>query len=235
MRHPKIKMLMLFVLAGLGVPASAQTTVPVKYADTTLNLVIPKGHCIIPREDELGSLHYKLQEDGNRGSSKVAVLFADCREWASRRANPALLLQNHGNYLLQLTGGRELLLPPSTTRSDVVQIYVEHEKKKLGSNEDLSERIRKKFADSTVTAPALEGNVNVGLIDTDDRAAYLGVGGTMNYEGKLVRVVGVIGATSIRSVPTTLNLYGPSTQGNPFRALLSQQKVLIQQLVAANE
>jgi len=231
----KIKMATFSLVATFATAASAQSLVTVRFAEISVNLVIPKGHCVIPRDDELGALHYKLQEEGNRGRSKVAVLFSDCKEWLSRRANPALLLQNHGNYLLQLTEERELLLPPAVTRADVVQIYIDYEKKKLGANGDLSETIKKRLADSTVPGPSIEGPVNIGLIDHDTRAAYLGVGSTMNYEGRLVRVVGVVGATAIRSVPTTLNLYGPSTQGNPFRALLSQQKALVQQLVAANE
>ena len=213
----KIKMATFSLVATLATAASAQSLVTARFADISVNLVIPKGHCVIPRDDELGVLHYKLQEDGNRGRSKVAILFADCKEWSNRQANPALLLKNHGNYLLQLTEGRELLLPPTVSRSDVVQIYLDHEKKKLGAKDDLSEIIKKRLADSTVTAPSIEGSVNVGLIDHDSRAAYLGVGSTMNYEGTLVRVIGVTGATAIRAVPTTINLYGPAAQGNPFR------------------
>ena len=43
-----------------------------------------------------------LQEDGNKGHNVVAVLFADCGEWAKRQADNSYLLRHHGNYLFQL-------------------------------------------------------------------------------------------------------------------------------------
>ncbi|TWO71456.1 hypothetical protein FN976_11105 [Caenimonas sedimenti] len=229
------------ILAGLTVAAGAaaalaQNTVAAKFAGATVNLVIPKGHCVIPREDQLGALHYKLQEDGNQGRNQVAILFADCAEWAQRKANPALLLNHHGNYLFQLTQGQERLLPVTATRADIVKIYLDHELKSGGANnQDISERLKEKIAKSSVPSPELQGNVNLGLIDRDERAAYMGVGGTFNYDGKPVRFVGVTGATTTRAVPTTINLYGPAASGNPFRELLAQQRELVRRFVAANE
>ena len=220
----------LKMLVGLAVCASAavafaQTLTTTKFLDAAVNLVIPKGHCIIPRDDELGALHYKLQEDGNQGRNKVAILFADCREWAQRKKNPSLLLQHHGNYLFQLTQGQERLLPATTTRADLVKIYVDYELKSNGSGrQDIAEHIRQKLAKSSIASPSLLGNLNFGLIDRDERGAFMGVGGTFVYEGKPIRFVGVVSATTTRSVPITINLYGPSGKGNPFQELLAQQK-----------
>lgn len=216
--------------------AFSQTLTTAKFADVAVNLVIPKGHCIIPRDDELGALHYKLQEDGNKGLNKVAILFADCREWAQRKKNPSLLLQHHGNYLFQLTQGQERLLPVNTTRADIVKVFVDQELKSHGSgSQDIAERIRQKLANSSVATGALQGNLNLGLIDRDERGAFVGVGGTIVYEGKPLRLVGVLGATTTRSVPISINLYGPPPKGNPFRELLDQQKDTVRQLIAANE
>ncbi len=231
-----LKMLVNVAVCASTAVASAQTLTASKFSDAAVNLVIPKGHCIIPRDDELGALHYKLQEDGNQGRNKVAILFADCREWAQRKKNPSLLLQHHGNYLFQLTQGQELLLPSTTTRVDLVKIYVDYELKSNGSgHQDIAERIRQKLANSSVATATLRGNLNIGLIDRDERGAFMGVGGTFVYEGKPVRFVGVVGATTTRSVPITINLYGPSGKGNPFRELLAQQKDMVRQVIAANE
>ncbi len=110
------------MLVGLAVGASAasafaQTIAAARFAGARVSLVIPKGHCVIPCEDELSALHYKLQEDGNCSQNKVPIMFADWREWARRKANPALLLQHHGNYLFQLTQGQEQLFPVITPNS----------------------------------------------------------------------------------------------------------------------
>lgn len=230
-----LKILVGFAIGASATAPFAQTIATAKFADTSVNLVIPKGHCVIPRDDELGALHYKMQEDGNRDRNKVAILYANCREWAQRRANPALLLQNHGSYLFQLTQGQELLLPAATTRADVVQIYVDHEIKTRGGSQDITARLKEKLTNSSVPTPSLQGNVNLGLIDRDELGAYIGVGGTLVYEGKPARFVGVVGATTTRSVPVSINLYGPAAKGNPFRELLARQKEMVRQFVAANE
>lgn len=233
--HKTFVRVLVAIAVGASAAAAAQTVVTAKFADASVRLVIPKGHCVIPREDELGALHYKLQEDGNRDSNKVAILFADCREWAQRKANPALPLQNHGNYLFQLTQGQERMLPAAVTRADVIQMYVDHEIKTGGGSQDITARLKQKLANSSVPTPSLQGNVNLGLIDRDKNGAYIGVGGTFIYEGKPVRFVGVVGATTTRSVPATINLYGPAAKGSPFRELLARQKEMVSLFVAANE
>lgn len=236
MSNKFVKILVNVAVCASTAAASAQTITTIKFADTAVNLVVPKGYCIIPRDDELGALHYKLQEDGNKGQNKVAILFADCREWVQRKKNPSLLLQHHGNYLFQLIQGEERLLPAATTRADLVKNYVDYELKSNGSgHQDLAERIRQKLAKSSVASTVLQGNLNLGLIDRDERGAFFGVGGSYVYEGKPVRFVGVIGATTTRSVPITINLYGPSGAANPFRELLAQQKDTVRQIIAANE
>ena len=213
----------------------AQSFTTAKFADTDMKLVIPKGYCVIPRDDELGALHYKLQEDGNKGKNKVAILFADCREWAQRKKNPAILLQHHGNYLFQLTQGEERLLPATTTRAELVKIFVDHELKSHGSNgKDIAEIIRQRLANSSVAAAVIQDNLNLGLIDRDERAAFVGMGGTYVYEGRPVRFVGVLAATITRRASVTVNLYGPSGKGNPFSELLAQQKDTVRQLIASN-
>lgn len=231
-----LKMLMGLMVFASAAVAAAQSVVTAQFAGTSVNLVIPKGHCIIPRDDELGALHYQLQEDGNRGRNKVAILFADCGEWAKRKANPELLLTNHGNYLFQLTRNQELLLPSTTTRADLVETYVKHELKNRGSSQEITELIKQKLASSSVTSATVKGNFNLGLIDRDEqRGAYMGVGGTFVYEGRPVRFVGVSAVTIARAVPVAINLYGPAAKGNPFQDLLVKQKDNLRQFIAANE
>lgn len=229
-----------WVLAGLllAAGAAAQTNVNAPFAGATVALVIPEGHCVIPREDPLGALHYKLQEEGNSKRNAVAILFANCSEWARRKANPALLLQHHGSYLFQLTAGEERLLPATATRADLIQVYLDYELKNAGSsgrNQDLTKHLKEKLAQSSVPSPEVQGNLNLGLIDRDDRAAYMGVGGSLVYEGRPVRFVGVVAATTVRHAPVSINLYGPAGNPNPFGNMLALQKGLVRKFISANE
>lgn len=231
-----LKVLMGLMVCAGAAAAAAQSVVAVKFAGTSINLVIPKSHCVIPRDDELGALHYKFQEDGNRGNNKVAILFADCREWAKRKADPDFLLTNHGSYLFQLSRGQELLVPATITKATLVQSYVNRELKSGAERQELSERIKQKIANASASIGASLGNFNIGLLDRDEqRGAYSGVGGSFVYEGKPVRFIGVSAATITRSVPTTINLYGPPANGNPFQDLLVKQKENLRQFLAANE
>lgn len=233
MNKPFLTVLVVIAVGASVSAAIAQSVVTAKYADTSVNLIIPKSHCVIPRDDEIGALHYKRQEDANRDSNKVAILFADSRQWAERKANPALLLQNHGNYLFQLIQGQERLVPAGTTRADVVQAYVDYEIKTAGAGgsarrADLTAYLKQK-------APSIHSHVNFGLLDRDENGAYIGVGGTFVNDEKPVRFLAVVVGTTTRSVPVTINLYGPAAKGNAFGDLLARQKQMMRQFVAANE
>lgn len=228
--------LLLALLVGIVGNVHAQTYVTASYGGQQLNLVIPRGYCVIDRKDEIGKLHYKLQEEGNAGRNAVQVLFSDCKEWAKRQGDPSYILKRHGSYLFQLTGGEELLLPVSLDYAEFIKIYTDDElKRSAGKGLNLTKVLEDKISRATVDAPALNSQVNYGLIDTSDKAVFLGIGATLQYPEELVRVTGVVAATLVKRVPLTINLYD-STKGKtaPFKSLLTQQKDLVSKLLAAN-
>lgn len=222
----------------VGFQAAAQTVVKARFGDAEVSLVIPKGYCVISRDDELGAQHYQLQDDGNAGRNKVAVLFADCGDWAKRKADNSYLLRRHGNYLFQLTRGQELLLPVQTTRADLIDVFMKAEVKKLGGNADadrLTEHLKEKLRTAKVPGPSVAGSVNLGMIDKNSEAVFFGVGATLVYPSGPFRFVGVYAATTTRRAILSINLYSTPETGNPFAELLAQQKNLVSALIAANE
>lgn len=222
---------------ALAVPPShAQSFVEVQFAEASVRLIIPKGYCPISRTDPLGALHYQLQEQGNAGRNSVALLFSDCAEWASRKADPSYLLQRHGNYLFQLTNGRESLLPAGTTRAELIKVYTDHELKDSGGQAARIQTYLQEKLASVEIAPVFKGQMNIGMIDRDANAVFMGTGATIEYPTGTVRVIGVTAATTTRRIPLTLNLYGPIPQSKgPFSELLNQQKALVSNLISANE
>lgn len=233
-----IRIILLAFWLLVGLQAAGQTFVRAPFGDAVVSLVIPKGYCVISRDDVLGRLHYKLQEEGNSGRNKVAILFSDCGEWAKRKADNSYLLRHHGNYLFQLTGGNELLLPTDATRVDLIEVYTNAEIKNSGSNivrDGITEHLKEKLKAARVPGPSVVGSVNLGMIDRNSEAAFIGVGATLMYPSGPVRFVGVSAATTTRRTPVTINLYGTPETGNPFGKLLAQQKKLVSAFIAANE
>lgn len=228
--------LLLALLVGIVGNVQAQTYVAASYGGQQLNLVIPRGYCVIDRKDEIGKLHYKMQEEANVGRNAVQVLFSDCKEWAKRQSDPSYLLKRHGSYLFQLTRGEELLIPVTLGYAEFIKIYTDHElKRNAGKGVNLTKAMEDTLSRATVDAPALNSPVNYGLIDTSDKAVFFGFGATLQYPEELVRVTGVIAATLVKRVQVSINLYD-STKGKtaPFKSLLTQQKELVSKLLAAN-
>lgn len=230
--------LFLALAVSFAIQASGQTAVTANFAGVEVALVIPAGYCAIDRADEIGQQYYQLQEHGNSGRNKVAILFSDCNEWAKRKANPSYLLRRHGNYLFQLTRGQEMLLPVEMTRANLVKIYADYELKNAGSNvarDGLTKHLNEKLKSAAVPAPEFAGSVNLGMIDQNADAAFMGLGATLIYPSGPYRFVGVTAATTTRRVPITLNLYNSAEGGNPFNDLLIQQKKIIRAVIAQNE
>ena len=234
--------IILALFMGLACPASAQadTIVSASFGGAEVRLVIPKGYCAIDRTDPLGAIHYKMQDEGNKGKNAVGLLFADCAEWAKRQADNSYLLKHHGSYLFQLTNGQELLLPITATRDDLIKIYVDYELKKaelpIGArDQDLMKILKEKLATSSINGPTLNSPINYGMIDKNTQAVFLGGGMNLQYPEDVVRVNFVTAATLVRRVSLSINLYGPNVVQKPFSDLLVQQKSLVKNLVAANE
>ncbi len=232
-----MKIYLFALLVGFICPAYAQTSLPSSFGGQPLNLVIPKGYCVIDRKDEIGALHYTLQEKGNIGRNTVAMLFADCKEWARRQTDSSYILKKHGSYLFQLTKGDVLLLPRNFTRADLIKAYVDSDSKRSAMGEpEFTKELKDRLARATVDTPTLNGSVNYGLIDKNEYAVFWGIGSTFQYPGEVVRVTGVVAATLVKQVKVSINLYD-STKGQsaPFKHLLEQQKDLTTRLLLANQ
>jgi hypothetical protein len=230
--------IVLLLIGSLWItfPAQAQTFVNARFGTSQVRLVIPKGYCVIDRNDSLGSLHYKMQADGNKGRNSVALLFADCGEWAKRKADNSYLLRHHGNYLFQLTNSQELLLPETTTRADLIQIYTDYELKSAGvRQENLTKFLEEKLKTGSVKGSSLNSQVNFGMIDKNSLAFFSGSGATLRYPNEVLRINGVTAATLTRQVPISINLYGSDGGQRPFDGLLAQQKDLVRLLISVNE
>lgn len=214
----------------------AQSTVVATFAGQEINLVIPKGYCVIPRDDVIGREHYELQEKANKGHNVVGVLFSDCAEWRQRQTD-GRILRHHGNYLFQMSRGQEVLGSSSFSRADLIQVYVDHEKKTNGTGAagaKIADVARERLKTASKDALTLKGPANFGMVDRNEDAAFMAIGATVQNEAGSYRFVGVVAATLAHHAPVTINLYSPPDRKDPFGPLLRQQKALVRTFLSAN-
>jgi hypothetical protein len=107
---------LLPVLMLFAATSQAQTAVKAEFAGQIVNLVIPDGYCVVPQDTKRGKPFYDLQTKGNIGVNIVGVIFADCEEWKHRVADDSYVMNRTGNYLFQLTDGKQTLVPQGITR-----------------------------------------------------------------------------------------------------------------------
>jgi hypothetical protein len=238
---------------GLAMAASlccalAQTrTVSATFGGATVNLVIPKGYCAMPRDAPVGVLYYRLLEARFRGDRVVPLIFMDCAQWTQRQADPLHPGQDHyGAYLLELTNGLEQLVAPTNTRAKRVQDFISAKIRYDGGTvEDLEARMKeaREMSAAQIRPPEPSGETPdspvkfrfEGLLDRDELAVYAGSTYSVPNAGKTDQGFGVTGVTVVRRVPMHIVMYAPLGPRYPFKQALEQQKELIRKLVEANE
>lgn len=234
------KYVYLLALFAVGY-ASAQPAqvVTETYAGVPIRLVIPQGYCAIRRDDPLGALSYQFQEEGNKGSNRVALLFSDCKEWAKRVANNSYRVRNHGSYLFQFVRKQEQLAPESYTLEKYIADGLTNSLKTDGitsesSNAKITEAIKKRLEASTIAAPTFDSPLNLGLIDRNDQALFFGLGMTVKYPNEAPRINGVTAMTLVKQVPVSINIYSDHNPKTSFNKLLMQQREVVRKFFDAN-
>ena len=222
----------LFLLA-LALPAAtfADAKPAVRYASfagVNLVLPIPPGYCEIPRSGD-GLFFYKLQEHSNTGNNVVAMLFADCKEWKLREADRNYRLRRHGSYLMQLSNGAQQLAPAGYTRAQ----YIGEVSGMKFDADDLRRGVNEKVDTSGIDSGKLN-SLSIRPLAFDASGAYLvGVTEVQFPTGKAM--VGMaVGATLVKGVPISINIYH-DYQGTPsLLAMVEEQKQNLARLDRAN-
>ena len=220
---------------GFGQPSNSASR---SFAGVDVILPIPKGYCLIERDDPLGALHYQLQDDGNQGRNIVAVLFADCAEWARKKTDNSYRVRKRGSYLFILPKGEEKLLPLTYTRQKLVQGLVESEmSKQTFSSSKMRDEITKyvddKLKSARIQVPTLASELNMGIIGISDYAVFMGVAMKVNYPNESSRITSVAAITAVNRVLISMNLYADYSD-TIFDVSLASQKLNIAALIAAN-
>jgi hypothetical protein len=236
----RIFFFVISIFAAQHAVGQSEQIVSEAYAGTNIKLVVPQGYCAIKRDDPLGAIHYQYQEDGNKERNIVALLFADCKEWAKRVADNSFRLKHHGSYLFQLKQKQEQLLPISITLGRFLSDLSASALKADGitseiSNAKMTEIIKKKFENSAISGPTLNSPLNLGLIDKNDEAVFLGLGLTVKYPDETPRINAVTAMTMIKQVPVSINLYSDHNSKENFNKLLSMQKAAARRLHEINQ
>jgi hypothetical protein len=210
--------------------AGASRMAIVRFAGTSVSLPIPNGQCVIPRDTEAGRPFYALQEEGQKGTNKVAILFADCLEWGKRVADHSYRIHSFGSYLFPLTDGLEKPAPSDYNRPHFI-----HDLSAANIDAHLIEvTVKRKLEEISSSHSSLDGMQSLGYIATDDNAAYMGQIAIEKYPTGKINVACVVAMTLVRHVPVFLNLYADIRNSNTIQSLLDLQKKNMTDLVGSN-
>jgi hypothetical protein len=201
----KCSLQLLPALLLFTVTSYAQTTFKTEFAGQTINLVIPYGYCVIPQNTKQGKPFYDLQAKGNSSINIVAVIFADCEEWKHHEADGSYTLNRTGNYLFQLTEGKQALVPKGTTRFDYIKLVTGTD---FSMEDKLESTVNTKIA-KTGTKTGTIKDINLGVVEADENAVYFAMVSTIKYQNEEVslQIGGTIAMTIINLIPTSMNIY----------------------------
>jgi hypothetical protein len=228
-------LLLLTMALALAFPASAEPAEPAaparyyaSFAGINPALPIPPGYCVIPRTGQ-GAPFYQLQDHSNAGVNVVAALFADCKEWKLRESDPNYRLHRHGSYLFQLSGGAQQLAPSDYTRAR----YIAEVTGLKFDAEELRKGVNQKVDTSGIDTGKMD-SLSIRPIAFDRTAAYLIGASKVKFPSGEVMVAMVVGATLVKGVPVSMNLYRDYENTAGLLAAVEEHKANMARLDKAN-
>ncbi|MDN8618600.1 hypothetical protein [Variovorax ginsengisoli] len=212
--------LLCVALAGI---AAAR---PVTVGGQVVELVVPAGYCELgasPPEERLRRIYSKVIDDG---TNLMLSLFAACDEVAEVKAGGRTELHRFGQILLPIENGRPM---GGIARAEYIAFVVGAERRILDSGFAAAKQKLNRFD------PIVETGQNFGVIASDDAAAYMAIASRATLNDKTTGAqVGVIGATIVRDMGFSVNLYRRAQTAPDLQDLLAVQKANLATFVRSN-
>lgn len=221
-------------LLFLSLPAAAQpqSMEAVQVEGITLNLIVPEGHCKLPRQGH-GKAMYDLIDRAQKDFNLTLLITAACKDVRDMMESGGGL-PDFSMYSVPIMDGKAMRIPSGMNRASVAQGLAKASTQI--KPEDMQAESRARLAAAGIVNSADEKRVS-GKLDVDAYGYYLGLAKTVassNTGGRPVRVWSV----TLMSEANGLFLHnvrsGQPTTGAPFQQLLGQQKSLAEALAKAN-
>jgi hypothetical protein len=194
-------------------PLRSQTvraeTVRAEIGGTAVTLALPVGHCALERSHDVDRVIIETVERVVANTNHVLAAFAECGQRAELREGRRKLLDDYGQYMTPIRGGQSTL-PPATFARQMTEVFQKQGAKMIeGAEADTREKL------SALRLGIRMGeNRLLGVLKTDDRAAYLGIVQALGLPDGGTKVqVGIAAFGLVKQQVLSLNLYSRFEEG----------------------
>jgi len=208
MRRSSALALSVAAVLATAAPLRAET-VTVEIDGASLSLTLPAGHCPLERGNAADRGVIETVERVVASSNRVLAAFADCQQRAEFRAGGRTVLDDYGQYMTPLRGGR-VGLPPDAFARQMTDVFKQQGAALIqGAEADTRERI------ATLRLGIRMGeNKMLGVLRTDERASYIGLVQNLGLpDGTTKLQVGVAGFGLLKERIVSLNVYSRFEEG----------------------
>jgi hypothetical protein len=201
----------LFAVALVCVAAQPlrAETVRAEVGSASINLVLPQGHCPLERSHSIDRQIIETVERVVASTNRVLAAFAECTQRTELRDGRRRLLDDYGQYMAPIRGGQANMSAPTFARQ-MAEVFKSQGAKMIeGAEADTREKL------ATMRLGIRMGeNRLLGVLRTDDRAAYLGLVQALGLPDGGTKVqVGIAAFGLVKQQVVSLNLYSPFEEG----------------------
>lgn len=214
--------------AGLACasPVAAQTTTTLDVHGTRITLYVPLGYCRLLEKHPVDGEALRLFRRINSGRNELLLMFANCRQLENYREKGKILTK-FGAYTIPVSAAGDNV---TQSRAEFVTAVAQRVASKTPAAINAAAGVQE--VDAKI---ALRQNVGLGLLHSDDKAAFIGAEHDWVYEGgEKWRMVVVSAMTIVRQKILGLHLSAPRRGRPTARRLLAAQRKNINVLIAAN-
>lgn len=226
--------LLLALAAGFAAaPATALTLEIVP--GVSAEMAVPSGLCALdPKAHAADRQAFNQMEALQAGANKVLAFLAECSALEAARAGTNAALQRWVIVLAQMQQGQLRTLDNMTRKAylDALRPHVGRAQGDTSLEGDVRDRVRQVFKDGTTSVGMQR---TLGELANEEHSFYTGMVMLNRVSGKETPVAVVIGYTTIKNYPITINFYKPFVQPADFETLVSEARVMIADLIARND
>ena len=200
--------LVLLIACIAAAPLRAET-VGVDIDGAAITLAVPAGHCPLDRSNATDRTVIETVERAVATSNRVLVAFAECGQLAEVRAGQRRVLDDFGQYMSPLRGGK-VDIDSAAFAQRMTEVF-----KSQGAQliQGAEAETREKIAAMRIGVRMGENRL-LGVLRTDQRASYLGIVQNLGLpDGSSKIQLGIVAMGVVKQRIVSLNLYTPFAEG----------------------
>jgi hypothetical protein len=234
----------ILVLALLSVFSSIPPTAEdVVLVGRTLHLPVSDGYCALDSTNDIDSMLLRVMADMQRGTSELAAYWVDCEQIARFRSGESDDFSSFVLLLAQLSGHTKPT-PVDMALNEYLALMKRHIVKANGGKDllpgDIQARVRERLDETLANIDADGSGIAIGetrqlgLLDEDSSALYLGMIMHAVVDGQSDISAAAIAMTELNGLSMSVNVYDDYRDAESFEALLARARAIAAEVVAVN-